>query len=53
MKRFAEVKKLRSYEVEIYKLSLLTSQFLSFWARDELLPLTVRNTGGFHGCPDT
>lgn len=36
MKRFAEAKKLRRCEVEDYILSFLTSQLLSFCARDEL-----------------
>lgn len=46
-----EVKKLRRFEVEIYKLSFLASQFLSFCARDELLQVTVR-TGGTYDCSD-
>jgi len=51
MMTIIEVKKLRRCEVEIYKLSFLTAQFLSFCARDELLQITVR-TGGTCGCSD-
>jgi hypothetical protein len=40
-----EVKKLRRCEVEIYKLSFLTSQFLSFCARDEFLQVAMRIGG--------